>query len=60
MKKVLLIALGIIISIHSYTQTSHSYQYTIDDFLPENCVRSIFKDSKNNLWIGTDNGLIRI
>jgi len=60
LKKVLLIALGIIISIHSYTQTSHSYQYTIDDFLPENCVRSIFKDSKNNLWIGTDNGLIRI
>jgi cbb3-type cytochrome oxidase subunit 3 len=60
LKRVLTILLGVTFSLYCFGQTSHSYQYTIDDFLPENSVRSIFKDSKNNLWVGTDNGLLKI
>ena len=33
--------------------------YTINDGLPDNCVRSIFKDSRGYIWIGTDNGVSR-
>ncbi len=43
-----------------FSQTYHSYHYTINDFLPDNNVREIYKDSDKNLWIGTDIGVLRI
>jgi len=33
--------------------------YTASNELPNNTVRSIFIDSKDILWIGTDNGVVR-
>jgi len=37
-----------------------SRNYTTTDGLPNNAVRSLFLDSKNILWIGTENGVSRM
>jgi len=60
LKRVILLIIYFIVIIQCYSQTNHSFNYTINDFLPDNNVREIFKDSKNNLWIGTDIGVIKI
>lgn len=36
-----------------------SHNYSTKDGLPNNAVRSLFLDSKNVLWIGTENGVLR-
>ena len=41
----------------SYAQHAYARHLTIKDGLPSNTVRSIFKDSRGVLWIGTDAGL---
>ena len=40
-------------------QYKPSKNYTTADGLPNNAVRSLFIDSKNILWIGTENGVSR-
>jgi ligand-binding sensor domain-containing protein len=37
-----------------------SRNFTTSDGLPNNAVRSLFLDSKNILWIGTENGISRM
>ena len=37
-----------------------SKNYSTTDGLPNNAVRSLFLDSKNILWIGTENGVSRM
>ena len=34
-------------------------EFNIDNGLPHNRVNRIYKDSRNSLWIGTDDGLVR-
>ncbi|MCU0287338.1 MAG: hypothetical protein MUF15_13205, partial [Acidobacteria bacterium] len=34
--------------------------FTKDNILPHNIVKTIYKDSKNNLWFGTLDGLVRL
>jgi len=41
----------------SFAQHYYTRHLTIKDGLPSNTVRSIFKDSRGVLWIGTDAGL---
>ncbi len=40
-------------------QVIHGKNFTMDDGLPSNTVRSIFKDSRCIMWIGTSAGLCR-
>ncbi len=44
---------------YSLGQQYYSRNYTINDGLPDNCIREIYKDSRGFLWIGTDAGLSR-
>lgn len=37
-----------------------SKNYSTTDGLPNNAVRSLFLDSKNILWIGTENGVSKM
>jgi ligand-binding sensor domain-containing protein/two-component sensor histidine kinase len=41
----------------SFGQHYSSRNFTVNDGLPSNTVRSIFKDSQNRMWIGTKSGL---
>lgn len=42
----------------NYNNENHKRKhYTVKDGLPDNSVVSVVKDAKNNLWIGTKNGL---
>lgn len=43
-----------------YGQYFPSRNYTTTDGLPNNAVRALFLDSKNVLWIGTENGVSRM
>jgi len=45
------------LSFSSFGQYFPSKNYTTADGLPNNAVRSLFLDSKNVLWIGTENGV---
>lgn len=49
----------IFISNFVFSQYFPSTNYTTADGLPNNAVRSLFIDSKNVLWIGTENGISR-
>ncbi len=51
--------ISFLFSASSFSQKYQSLHYTMKDGLPDNAVRSIFKDSKSYLWIGTDAGLCR-
>jgi len=46
-------------SISLYSQQYYARNFTIDDGLPCNTVRAVFKDSRRILWIGTSAGLTR-
>jgi len=61
MKKTLIsILIFSIVSIHSSLgQQYFSRNYTINEGLPDDCIRDIYKDSRGFLWIGTDAGLSR-
>ena len=43
----------------SWGQQHFTRNYTINEGLPDNCIRDIYKDSRGFLWIGTDAGLSR-
>lgn len=43
----------------SSSQKFYSRNFTIDDGLPSNTVRSVFMDSRRIMWIGTSAGLCR-
>ena len=42
-----------------FSQKQPSKNYTSDNYLPNNTVRSLFIDSESILWIGTDNGIVK-
>jgi len=44
----------------TFGQYFPSRNFTTSDGLPNNAVRSLFLDSKNILWIGTENGVSRM
>lgn len=44
----------------AFGQYFPSTNFTTSDGLPNNAVRSLFLDSKNILWIGTENGVSRM
>jgi len=46
-------------SISLYSQQYYERNFTIDDGLPSNTVRAVFKDSRRIMWIGTSAGLTR-
>lgn len=50
----------ILLPIFIFGQYFPSRNYTTTDGLPNNAVRSLFLDSKNILWIGTENGVSRM
>ncbi len=56
---IILFLLSLFFYASSFSQKYQSRHYTMKDGLPDNSVRSIFKDSKGYLWIGTDAGLCR-
>lgn len=43
-----------------FAQYSPSVNYTTAEGLPNNAIRSLFIDSGNRLWIGTENGVCRL
>ena len=61
MKKILyFILIFFFLAIHSsLSQQYYSRNYTINNGLPDNCIREIYKDSRGFLWAGTDAGLSR-
>ncbi|HAF30785.1 MAG TPA: hypothetical protein DCG75_17215 [Bacteroidales bacterium] len=61
MKKALyLILIIIFFSVYSLSgQQFYTRNYTINNGLPSNCIRDIYKDSRDFLWLGTDAGLSR-
>ncbi len=54
--KNLMTLLFLLLSVSSGGQTYYAKNYSIRDGLPSNSIRSIFKDSRGQLWIGTDAG----
>ena len=50
----------ILITTSALGQYFPSRNFTTSDGLPNNAVRSLFLDSKNILWIGTENGISRM
>ena len=55
--KVFLLFLGV--SLISFGQEFRSKNITTIDGLPNNSIYSIYKDSREILWIGTENGIGR-
>ncbi|MFD2941963.1 sensor histidine kinase [Flavobacterium notoginsengisoli] len=47
-------------TLFTFGQYFPSTNFTTSDGLPNNAVRSLFLDSKNILWIGTENGVSRM
>ncbi|MFC2152468.1 two-component regulator propeller domain-containing protein, partial [Bacteroidota bacterium] len=59
-KRLLLILFYVFFSIHSsLSQQHYSRNYTINEGLPDNCIRDIYKDSRGFLWLATDAGLTK-
>jgi len=62
--KILLFRLPVFLFLSFFTselfaQNYYSRNFTMDDGLPSNTVRSVFKDSRRIMWIGTSAGLCR-
>ncbi|MBP6976991.1 MAG: histidine kinase [Bacteroidales bacterium] len=56
MKNLLLLILSLLSCI-SIAQTYYARNYSTRDGLPSNSIRCIFKDSRGQMWIGTDAGV---
>ena len=54
-----LIILSLFLSISLWSQRPPFKEFNIDNGLPSNTVRCVFKDSKGLIWIGTQSGLVR-
>jgi ligand-binding sensor domain-containing protein/signal transduction histidine kinase len=61
MRRTLLLALLLAVSICSKAQTSHVYfdRLDIKKGLPESYIRAMTEDSEGYMWIATQNGLVR-
>lgn len=55
--KLFLILLILFPRLFIFGQQLHSENFTTDDGLSNNAVRSLFLDKENKLWIGTENGI---
>ena len=58
--KILFQLFFLFITSFAFGQYFPSTNFTTSDGLPNNAVRSLFLDSKNILWIGTENGVSRM
>jgi len=58
--KIILQLFFLFITSFAFGQYFPSKNFTTSDGLPNNAVRSLFLDSKNILWIGTENGVSRM
>lgn len=54
-----LIILSLFLPISLWSQRPPFKEFNIDNGLPSNTVRCVFKDSKGLIWIGTQSGLVR-
>lgn len=54
-----LISCGVWVGLPGYAQTFHIEQYTDDNGLPQNSVKSIARDAEGFLWLTTEAGLVR-
>ena len=54
-----LIILIVCLNIPLWSQRPPFKEFNIDNGLPSNMVRCVFKDSKGLIWIGTQSGLVR-
>ena len=36
------------------------YNYTTEDGLPDNSIKSIEEDDEGNLWMGTNKGIVKL
>lgn len=59
MRLKLLFLLLNILSTYLLSQNNHTIHYTINEGLPANSIRCIFRDSRGFLWLGTDAGVSR-
>lgn len=53
-----LLLLVLLISWSVFSQKYPGKVYNASNVLPNNTIRSLFVDSTNTLWIGTDNGIV--
>lgn len=51
------IILFLVLPLFSLAQKYYSTNFTVNEGLPSNSINAIFKDSRGQLWIGTDAGL---
>ena len=54
-----LIILSLFLNISLWSQRPPYKEFNVDNGLPSNTVRCVFKDSKGLIWIGTQSGLVR-
>jgi len=54
-----LIILSLFLNISLWSQRPPFKEFNVDNGLPSNMVRCVFKDSKGLVWIGTQSGLVR-
>jgi ligand-binding sensor domain-containing protein len=54
-----LIILNLFLTISLWSQRPPYKEFNVDNGLPSNTVRCVFKDSKGLIWIGTQSGLVR-
>ena len=54
-----LIILSLFLNISLWSQRPPFKEFNVDNGLPSNMVRCVFKDSKGLIWIGTQSGLVR-
>lgn len=54
-----LITLSLFLNISLWSQRPPFKEFNVDNGLPSNMVRCVFKDSKGLIWIGTQSGLVR-
>ena len=59
MKKLLFLLILSCIGYSSYAQKHYTQNYNINNGLPGNYIRDLYKDSQSFLWIGTQSGLTR-
>lgn len=54
-----LIIFSLFLNISLWSQRPPFKEFNVDNGLPSNMVRCVFKDSKGLIWIGTQSGLVR-
>ncbi|MBK7031382.1 MAG: hypothetical protein IPH45_20295 [Bacteroidales bacterium] len=57
MRSGLLIGFILLVNLFVSGQSLFSHNFTVNDGLPSNTIRCIYKDTKDRMWIGTGAGL---